>query len=95
MWILVVLNLLDATSTHLALKIGIASEVNPLLSWAFERSPDLFWGIKFALLSLSLVLLSVMRDVRSAQQVLQITNWVYVVVLFIHLHGWYLYFGSL
>jgi hypothetical protein len=43
---LVVLNVIDAASTHLALKIGIAWEVNPLLRWAYSVSPDIFWLVK-------------------------------------------------
>lgn len=93
---LVVLNLFDAVSTHLALHLGFAYEVNPLLRWAFALSPALFWLIKMMLVVVGMLAIGRLGSARTALGVLITTNAMYLMVMFVHVYGWVMYLtGSL
>lgn len=89
--VLVLLNLLDAASTHLALKIGIAWEVNPLLRWAYTVSPDLFWVVKMVLVVGGMVLIGRIATEKVARSVILSANALYLLVVSVHVYGWVAY----
>lgn len=87
LWLLLVLNLIDAISTHLALTAGIAYEVNPLMAWAWATAPAVFWGIKIGLVTLgALVLRRIPGGTR--HPVLLVSNLIYCAILSVHVAVW-------
>jgi len=94
--VLVLLNIVDAGSTHLAIKVyGPNIELNPLMRWLWIQSPYYFWMIK---LTLSVIGLTVIghfdndRDGKSPRALIALAVIVYVAVLLGHLQVWALYF---
>lgn len=68
-WVLgavLVLNLLDAIFTLIAVKAGIAAEANPLMELLLSHSPVRFMVTKLALVSLGVWVLWRFRDRRTA-----------------------------
>lgn len=87
--LLVVLNLIDAASTHLLLHLGVATEVNPFLAWAYAVSPELFWVIKMGLVSGALLIIGRLATEKVARSVVISANALYLLILLIHLSGWF------
>jgi len=47
--VLNIFNIFDAVSTHMALSMGVAKELNPIMAWAYGVSPWVFIVGKLAL----------------------------------------------
>lgn len=90
-YLLLILNLIDAISTHLALTAGWAREVNPFMNTVWGWHPAAFWITKFALIGIGLTALGLVNLTTSERgRILGFLNGMYLVVLGIHLHGWLL-----
>lgn len=86
--LLVLLNLVDAASTHILLKLGYAVETNPILAWAYAVGPELFWVVKMGLVTGGLMAIGRLASEAVAKSVVVSANLLYLVVLLIHLSGW-------
>ncbi|MHB8879021.1 MAG: DUF5658 family protein [Myxococcaceae bacterium] len=82
---LLFLNVVDGGFTTLFLQLGVASEVNPLMRLAYERSPVVFMLAKLALVQAGVLMLWVNRDARAARGAL----WCGV-LLYLGIVGWHL-----
>lgn len=89
--VLVALNLIDAASTHLALHLGFATELNPVMRWAYGLGPEFFWVMKMLLVSGGMVLIGRLATEKVANSVLAGAAAIYILVIAIHAHGWYQY----
>ena len=85
--IVVILNLFDAIFTLLYVRLGHATESNPLMDQMLAASPVLFMVAKLALVSLGVLLLWRLRDHRAARLGLVATGGAYVLLLCYHLSG--------
>jgi hypothetical protein len=85
---LVILNMLDAISTHWALKLRVAEEVNPIMRWAWNQSPDLFWILKMGFVAIAILLLGAFAPEKVARQTVLAGCGLYAVIILIHLVGW-------
>ncbi len=90
--LIVALNLIDAISTHLALSMRIAYEINPLLRWAFSVDPGLFWIIKISLVTGGLLTVGKLASDKVAKSVVVSANILYTLVIAVHVYGWIAYF---
>lgn len=88
--VLVALNLIDAASTHLSLVLDLAYEVNPLMRWAFDASPALFWVLKLSLVGIGLTIIAALAA-DHAKRIVSTLNCVYGAVIAIHLLSWIAY----
>lgn len=88
--ILVALNLIDAASTHLSLALDLAYEVNPLMRWAFDTSPALFWVLKLSLVGIGLTIIAALAA-DHAKRIVGTLNYIYGMVMAIHLLSWVIY----
>jgi hypothetical protein len=88
---LMVLNVIDAASTHLALKLAFAEELNPLMRWAFETNPVLFWVLKIGLMLLGLWIIARSRGEKLIRWMLVGMNITYLAVLGVHGYIWITY----
>lgn len=98
--VLVILNLIDAVSTHAALTLGIATEANPIMAWAWSVGPWMFWVMKMMAVgfAMALVEMYVRRNddrPRPIEWAVLFLNGLYVLVVGTGLVGWALYLGSL
>jgi hypothetical protein len=83
----VVLNLIDAVSTHVSLRLGFVTELNPLMAWAFSVSPLLFWALKMSLVGSALALLRLFA-VDHGRRVMMWANCLYLVIGGLHVLAW-------
>jgi hypothetical protein len=83
----VILNLLDAIFTIVYIRLGHATESNPLMDQALSASPVLFMLAKLSLVSLGVLLLWRLRDHRAARIGLLATSSAYLLLLCYHLTG--------
>lgn len=67
---LLVLNLLDGLFTLSFLQLGLAEEANPLMRWAYERSPLAFMASKLLLVHLGAWMLWINRHSEAARAAL-------------------------
>lgn len=86
--LLVVLNVVDAASTHLLLHLGLVTEMNPFMAWAYATSPELFWVLKMLLVAGCLMIIGRLATEKVANAVVISANVLYVLVLLTHLSGW-------
>jgi Domain of unknown function (DUF5658) len=97
--VLVILNLIDAVSTHAALTLGIATEANPIMAWAWSVGPWMFWVMKMMATGSALALVEMYvrqnERPRPIERVVLFLNGLYVLVVGSGLVGWALYLGSL
>lgn len=82
---IVVLNLADALFTLVYVKLGHATESNPLMDRVLVHGPVLFMVAKLGLVSLGVALLWRLRDYRAARIGLVATSTAYVLLLGYHL----------
>lgn len=93
---LIAMNVIDAASTHVALKMGWAYEANPIMAAAWNNSPFTFWMSKMSLVLIGLVLLSPMESSNPGRRwPLRFMNLMYVAILAVHAAGWAHRFGLL
>jgi hypothetical protein len=57
-----ILNLMDALNTHLALSYHLAEELNPVMAWAWDQGPLVFWGLKILLGAAPLFLFRTIKE---------------------------------
>lgn len=93
-YFLVGLNVVDAASTHAALKLGWAYEANPIMAAAWDHSPLTFWLAKLLMIVLSLTLLSYTAKDRARALAITVCSAVYVFILSVHLAGWIQYLST-
>lgn len=87
--VVLALNVLDAASTQVGVSMGVLREVNPLMLAAFAFGPAAFWGAKFLLTTLGLVMLWRVTETRQRFRFsLVVIVAAYMVVLATHIIGW-------
>jgi hypothetical protein len=87
----VILNLADAASTNLLLHLGLATEANPLMNWAYTVSPSFFWVIKVILSCGGLIIIGRQAKPEVALSIVRNANLLYGLILSIHLSMWITY----
>lgn len=86
--LLVGLNFIDALSTHALLSEGLAYEANPIMAWAWDQGPAIFWVLKFGLVCAGLLLIGKAASEQVARRLVHGQVVVYLIVLAIHVFGW-------
>jgi len=84
----VLLNLVDAIATLVAVHFGSAVEANPLMAHLVQQTPILFMMAKLSLVSFGVVLLWRLRERRLARFATVVAMAAYAAVLLIHIQGW-------
>lgn len=82
---LLVLNLLDGVLTWLGLKLGVVTEGNPLLGWAWSVSPAAVGVYKLAGVSVLILTLAAARGTRWSRAAGKCLVVAYVVVISLHM----------
>jgi hypothetical protein len=81
----IILNLVDAIFTLVYVRMGMATEGNPLMGQALSHSPVGFMSVKLALVSGGVLLLWRLRHRKSAMTGMFATSAAYVMLLCYHL----------
>lgn len=86
-----ILNLIDAVSTHLAILTGFAKEANPLMRWAYDIHPAVFFLEKMGLCSLAVWSLWRNGHQKSSRRIIVGLTVLYMLVVVWHSVFWFAY----
>lgn len=94
LWAVWALNLLDAVSTGLALRMGIAEELNPAMAALYDLGPPVFFWAKVCVVTLCLLALlkaagKLGRSVLWCARGLSVA---YLIVIGAHIRCWHLWY---
>ena len=94
MWIIIlwVLNLIDAISTHAALQIGWAREVNPFMAYLYAKDPLLFFAYKIVIGSIGCMCFSKIKKNKFMNYVVVAITISYSMLIYWHGLLWIQYF---
>ena len=89
--ILATLNLFDLISTFMSLQTGFATELNPLMAWAYEASPWFFVFLKLFLTVVALYAAWFVRGLKATGYAVNFLLFVYTALFGWHMAMWSLY----
>lgn len=91
LWVFGLLNLIDLVSTFLALDIGFATELNPVMRWCYEAGPWWFVLAKAGLTAGPMVVFWMTRKIKASVIMLKTFVFIYTALVGWHAAMWSLY----